>query len=180
MASTSNLEINQYEGKIGIIVHPTTKTATSVLSFLSHVKDGIVISILSLCKVLKLNFTWLLELTLNLTHQSCGTSPDSEESVLLQLASVPSTGSLSSRASRLSHSAMSILAATLTTKADVVRSLSVCCCLISAVQCETCYQDEQMRVAPATVICLYLSWSLPQKQSVGWWSVWLFLPSRRP
>ncbi|XP_042876756.1 E3 ubiquitin-protein ligase HERC2-like isoform X6 [Penaeus japonicus] len=51
---------------------------------------------------------------------SCGTSPDSEESVLLQLASVPSTGSLSSRASRLSHSAMSILAATLTTKADVV------------------------------------------------------------
>ncbi|KAK4294466.1 hypothetical protein Pmani_032901 [Petrolisthes manimaculis] len=54
-------------------------------------------------------------------HQSCGTSPDSEESVLLQLASVPSTaGSLSSRASRLSHSAMSILAATLTTKADVV------------------------------------------------------------
>ncbi|XP_042217246.1 E3 ubiquitin-protein ligase HERC2-like isoform X2 [Homarus americanus] len=54
------------------------------------------------------------------TALSCGTSPDSEESVLLQLASVPSTGSLSSRASRLSHSAMSILAATLTTKADVV------------------------------------------------------------
>lgn len=51
---------------------------------------------------------------------SCGTSPDSEESVLLQLASVPSTGSLSSRASKISHSAMSILAATLTTKADVV------------------------------------------------------------
>ncbi|KAK8398901.1 hypothetical protein O3P69_004178 [Scylla paramamosain] len=54
------------------------------------------------------------------TALSCGTSPDSEESVVLQLASVPSTGSLSSRASRLSHSAMSILAATLTTKADVV------------------------------------------------------------
>lgn len=59
-------------------------------------------------------------LSLLLFDQSCGTSPDSEESVLLQLASVPSTGSLSSRASRLSHSAMSILAATLTTKADVV------------------------------------------------------------
>ena len=52
---------------------------------------------------------------------SCGTSPDSEESVLMQLASVPSTGSLSSRASRISHSAMSILAATLTTKADLVQ-----------------------------------------------------------
>lgn len=61
-----------------------------------------------------------LFLNMHFLNQSCGTSPDSEESVLLQLASVPSTGSLSSRASRLSHSAMSILAATLTTKADVV------------------------------------------------------------
>ncbi|CAL4122804.1 unnamed protein product, partial [Meganyctiphanes norvegica] len=54
--------------------------------------------------------------------QSCGTSPDSEESVLLQLASVPSTtGSLSSHASRMSHSAMSILGATIITKADVLQ-----------------------------------------------------------
>lgn len=51
--------------------------------------------------------------------QSCETTPDSEESVLMQLASVPSTGSLSSR-SKMSNSAMSILAATVTTKADVV------------------------------------------------------------
>ncbi|RXG68740.1 E3 ubiquitin-protein ligase HERC2 [Armadillidium vulgare] len=50
---------------------------------------------------------------------SCETTPDSEESVLMQLASVPSTGSLSSR-SKMSNSAMSILAATVTTKADVV------------------------------------------------------------
>ncbi|XP_076028585.1 E3 ubiquitin-protein ligase HERC2 isoform X2 [Oratosquilla oratoria] len=58
---------------------------------------------------------------------SCGTSPDSEEeSVLMQLASVPSTGSLSSRASRLSHSAISILAATLTTRADVVAEEQAC------------------------------------------------------
>lgn len=76
-------------------------------------------------------FYTLEDIKMRFFPQSCGTSPDSEESVVLQLASVPSTGSLSSRASRLSHSAMSILAATLTTKADVVRL-----CLPSVVRLE--------------------------------------------
>ena len=53
-------------------------------------------------------------------YQSCETTPDSEDSVLMQLASIPSTGSLSSRASRISNSAMSILAATVATKADLM------------------------------------------------------------
>lgn len=82
---------------------------------------------------------WLGDINMRLVPQSCGTSPDSEESVVLQLASVPSTGSLSSRASRLSHSAMSILAATLTTKADVVRL-----CFHSLVRLRCIFQVQEL------------------------------------